>query len=424
MDAAPTGWTLEAIRCRGGIYPALADGLAVVFIRNLCDRAGVEFSIMGKTKWILVVVAVLTLAVLLRFTVFAPEIVEVRTAAVERGLVEQTVTNTRAGTVKVRLRAELSPQIGGLVVALPHREGDWVEAGAVVVELDSRAQRAELASARTSVEAARAQADEACLAADLAEKELSRVETLHARGIASDQNLDLLRTDRDRTRAACAAAGAAVGQAESRVFAAEVQLDFTQLRAPFAGTVAELSTELGEYIMPSPPGLPIPPVIDLLDPASIYVSAPIDEVDAERIAIGQAVRVTVDSRRDQSFDGNVVRVAPYVLDILEQNRTVEVEVELGDPQAIVGVLPGTSADVEVILDARDDTLRIPASSVAEGGKVLVLADGVLVEREIEVGLRNWRFAEILAGLELGEAVVVVRNTPDIKAGARAVERKP
>ncbi len=225
---------------------------------------------MRKVRWILVLFALVAFVVLLRYTVFAPEIIEVRTAAAERGIVEQTVTNTRAGTVKVRLRAELSPQIGGLVVALPHREGDWVEAGELLVGLDSRAQRAELASARTTVEAAEAQADEACLAAELAEKELIRIERLHAQGIASEQNLDLLSTDRDRSRAACAAARAAVGQTESRVFAAEVQLDFTELRAPFAGTVAELSTEVGEYITPSPPGLPIPPVIDLLDPKSIY----------------------------------------------------------------------------------------------------------------------------------------------------------
>ena len=379
---------------------------------------------MKRAKWILAAVAIIALVVLLRYTVFAPEIIEVRTAAVERGLVEQTVTNTRAGTVKARLRAELSPQVGGLVVALPHREGDWVESGEVVVELDSRAQRAELASARTTVEAVGAQAEEACLAADLAEKELSRVETLHARGIASDQNLDLLRTDRDRTRAGCAAARAAVGQAESRVIAAEVQLAFTELRTPFAGTVAEVSTEVGEYVTPSPPGLPIPPVIDLLDPASIYISAPIDEVDAERILVGQAVRVTVDSRSDQTFAGTVARVAPYVLDVLEQNRTVEVEVELDDAQAMKGVLPGTSADVELILDRRDNALRIPASAVAEGGKVLILKDGLLEERTIEVGLRNWRFAEVLGGIESGVRVVVARNSPDIKAGAMAEEKAP
>jgi HlyD family secretion protein len=379
---------------------------------------------MRKAKWILAVVAIVAIGVALRYTVFAPDVVEVRTSAVEMGLVEQTVTNTRAGTVKVRRRAELSPQVGGLVVALPHREGDRVEAGELVVALDDRAQRAEFESARAAVTAALAQADEVCLAAELAEKELTRVEVLHARGIASEQNLDLLRTDRDRTRAGCAAARAVVGQAESRVGVTEVQLAFTEMRAPFAGIVAEVSTEIGEYITPSPPGLPIPPVVDLLDPASIFVSAPIDEVDAERIRVGQAARVTVDSRSDQSFDGQVVRVAPYVLDVLEQNRTVEVEVELADPAEMVGVLPGTSADVELILDRREDALRIPASAIAEGSHVLVLAGGLLENRSIDVGLRNWRFAEVLSGLVEGERVVVVRNSPDIKEGAMAQERAP
>jgi len=377
---------------------------------------------MRKFKWVLAGVALAVVGVVLRYTVFAPDVVEVRTSAVEKGLVEQTVTNTRAGTVRVRRRAELSPQIGGLVVNLPHREGDWVEAGEVLVQLDDSAQKAELLSARTTVEAAVAQADEACLAAELAEKELIRSENLHAKGIASDQNLDILRTDRDRTRAGCVAARAAIEQAAARVGSADVQMAFTTLRAPFSGTIAELSTEVGEYITPSPPGLPIPPVIDLLDPASIYVSAPIDEVDAERIQVGQAVRVTVDSRPDAMIGATVERVAPYVLDVLEQNRTVEVEVKLDDPEAMRGVLPGTSADVEIILESREDTLRIPASAVAEGGGVLVLKDGVLDEETVEIGLRNWRFAEVLDGLSVGDRVVVVRNSPEIKAGARAKEK--
>ena len=378
---------------------------------------------MRYAKWIFVVVLIVALVVALRLTVFAPEVVEVSTAAVERGVVEQTVTNTRAGTVKVRLRAELSPQVGGLVTVLPHREGDLVAAGDLLVKLDDSAQRAELGSARSTVVAARAQADEACLTAELAEKELARVQALHVRGIASDQSLDLLSTERDRSRAACAAGRAAVGQAEARVVVAEVQLAFTDLRAPFAGIVADMSTEVGEYITPSPPGLPIPPVIDLLDPASIYISAPIDEVDAERVRVGQRVRLTVDSRPDEEFDGTVARVAPYVLDLLEQNRTVEIEVEVDDAAAMEGVLPGTSADAEVILERRDEALRVPAAAVAEGGKVLVLVGGILEERVIEVGLRNWRFAEVLSGLAEGEKVVVARNAPEIKAGAAAQERE-
>jgi hypothetical protein len=61
--------------------------------------------------------------------------------------------------------------------------------------------------------------------------------------------------------------------------------------------------------------------------------------------------------------------------------------------------------------------------VAEGGKVLVLSEGLLEERVIDVGLRNWRFAEVRSGLDEGELVVVARNSPAIKAGAAARERE-
>jgi HlyD family secretion protein len=378
---------------------------------------------MKTTRWLIVILVVAAIAVTLRLTVLAPAVVEVRTAMVEAGVVEETVTNTRAGTMKVRRRAKLSPQMGGLVVELPHREGAVVSAGDLLLKLDDRAQQAGLEVARRELSSSTALAEEACLAAELAEKELGRVEALHGRGIASDQNLDLLVTERDRSRAACAPASAAVGLSRASIAAARVQVEFTEVRAPFAGTVAELTTEVGEWITPAPPGVPIPPIIDLLDQASLYVSAPIDEVDAERLRVAQPARVTVDSRPDASYSARTVRVAPYVLDDLEQNRTVEIEVEFEDSDQLAGVLPGTSADVEVILDRRDEALRIPAAALAEGGVVLVLSGGVLEERTVEVGLRNWQHAEVRAGLNEGELVVISRHSTDVRAGAKAVARE-
>ena len=377
---------------------------------------------MNIRRWLVVVAAAVVIAVILKLTVFEPDPIRVRVAAVERGVVEETVSNTRAGTVKVRRRARLSPQIGGLVVATPHLEGERVAAGELLLKLDDRAQQAQLALARRSVAAAVARADEACLAAELAETELRRTLNLHGQGIASDQSLDVLRTDRDRSRAGCAAARAAIEQAAAQVEVVDVEIEFTELTAPFAGVVAEVSTEVGEWITPSPPGVPIPPVIDLLDPASIYVSAPIDEIDAERVRVGQAVRLSVDSRPDARFSGRVARVAPYVLDALEQNRTVEIDVDFDDAEAVAGILPGTSADVEVILDLREDVLRVPTSGVAENGEVLRLVGGVLEPVRIESGLANWQYTEVLSGLVEGELVVAARDLTEIEAGVRAVAR--
>jgi HlyD family secretion protein len=110
------------------------------------------------------------------------------------------------------------------------------------------------------------------------------------------------------------------------------------------------------------------------------------------------------------------------VDRLEQNRTVEIELELDDAVAATALLPGTSADAEVILSARDGVLRVPTASLLEGGKVLVLDGDRIVEKALQIGLRNWDFAEVTGGLEAGAPVVVSLDRPEVKAGARARAR--
>ena len=374
-------------------------------------------------RWVLVVVLIAAILVGLRLTVLRPRPVAVEVATVALGAVEETVTNTRAGTVKARLRSRLSPQTAGRVVALPFHKGATVEKGALLLQLDDSVQQAQVNLANDQVATAESRAHEACLAFDLAEKQLRRGQALTRDGIVSQDNLDTLESTRDQSKAACQAARATLGEARAQVGVAQTELALTQLHAPFSGVLADCSTEVGEWITPAPPGVPIPPVLDLIDPASVYISAPIDEVDSLRVRPGLEVRVTVDSRPGEKLAGRLVRVAPYVLDVLEQNRTVEVEVDLADPQVAATLLPGTSADVEVILARRDSVPRIPTAAIAEGGKVLVLRDGRLEERVVTTGMRNWQFAEVRSGVAVGERVVVARDSPAIKAGARAVAKE-
>jgi len=144
-------------------------------------------------------------------------------------------------------------------------------------------------------------------------------------------------------------------------------------------------------------------------------------VDSARVQKDQSARLTVDSHPGRQYAARVVEVAPYVVDRLEQNRTVEIELELDDAAVAVSLLPGTSADAEVILSARDGALRVPTSSLLEGGRVLVLEKGRLVERALQLGLRNWDFTEVTGGLEEGARVVVSLDRPEITAGAKARE---
>ena len=166
--------------------------------------------------------------------------------------------------------------------------------------------------------------------------------------------------------------------------------------------------------------MPTPPAIDLIDDSCLYVKAPMDEVDAPKIGVGQPVRVTLDALPGKIIPGKVRRVAPYVSAVEKQARTVDVEVDFVQPEAAGKLLVGYSADVEIVLDGRDKVLRIPTAAIQEGGKVLLFdaASGKLEERKIKAGLANWEFTEILDGLAAGDRIVTSLEKEGVKAGAR------
>ncbi len=376
---------------------------------------------------ILVVVLLVAAGLALRATVFRPKPIEVQAQPLGRGQVEATVTNTRAGTVKARRRAQLAPEVGGRILSITHREGERVKAGEILMRLDASLNEAQVTLSRRELQAVEAQREQSCVAADRARREHARLAKLAKEGIVSADALDQAQTAQDTSEAACRAARAAVEQARAGVDLSSRRVAQSVVRAPFDGVVGDVSVEVGEWTSPTAPGLPIPPVMDILDPDSLYISAPMDEVDSSRIHEGQPVRVTVDAYAGRSFPGHVQRVAPFVLDVEEQNRTVEIEVSLDDPNQ-VRLLPGTSADVEVVLEVRPDVLRVPTPALLEGGRVLVVKeDGKarkLEERTVRTGLRNWDWTEVLEGLAPGDLVVTALDKPEIKAGAEVTVSTP
>ncbi len=370
-------------------------------------------------KWItrlLVVASIVVTLWVLQVWVFAPEPLVVTTIPVERGLVQETVTNSRAGTVKARLRSHLSPEIGGRVVEIPYRKGARVKKGDILLRLSDAAQRATLLRAERELAMAKAQRDRACLEADRAQRVYDRNRGLAEKGLISSDEIDQLQNTLQTATASCQEGRVEIERARAAIVQAKAELDKTVLRAPFDGIVAELDTEVGEWATPSPPALPIPPVLDIINPSSIYVSAPMDEVDSARIRPGQPTVITLDPFPGKSYMGRVTRVAPFVEDIEEQNRTVDIDVEFLDKAFAATLLPGTSADVEVILQVKENVLRIPTPTLLEGNKVFIVEAGHLKERSVNTGLKNWDYVEIITGLSAGEAVVTSLDREGISAG--------
>jgi HlyD family secretion protein len=365
-----------------------------------------------------IIAALLVVALAAVWFVSRPEPIVVTLVAAERGPVAATVANTRAGTVDACRRAGLSPASGGQIASLPVADGEHVEEGDLLLELWNEDIKAELTLGERDARAARSRAREACIVAEVAKRDAERLTKLRAERLASEEAADQANGRAESTAAACTAAEDATRVADARVDVTRAQLERTQLRAPFAGVIAEINGELGEFVTPSPVGIPTPPTVDLIDASCLYISAPIDEVDAPRVRAGLPARISLDAFPQQSFPGHVRRVAPYVLDQEKQARTVEIEAVFDDAGK-AGLLAGYSADVEVILEERADTLRLPTSVILPDKTVYVFdaATGTIAARTVETGIANWEYTEILGGLAAGDRVVSSIDRDGVADGA-------
>ncbi len=350
-----------------------------------------------------------------------PEPVPVTVADVARGVVERTVSNTRAGTVTACRRAKLSPSAGGQIAQLPIHEGDHVKQGQLLLALWNDDVVAELELARRESQAARATARAVCLNADEARRDAERQQTLFARKLVSEEIRDRARTQARSRAAECEASNMSARVREARVGVVQANLARTRLTAPFDGVVAEVTGELNEYVTPSPPGIPTPPAVDLIDTGCFYVDAPIDEVDAAGVAVGQPARITLDAFGKQAFAGKVRRIGNYVVDLEKQARTVSVEVEFTNGEDRPRLLAGYSADVDIILSSRQDVLRVPSQALLEGDKVYVFDSdqGRVARRDVKTGAANWQFTEVTDGLQAGDQVVTNPDADGLADGAPA-----
>ena len=351
-----------------------------------------------------------------------PDPIEVELATISRGTVESIIVNTRAGTIKACRRANLSPTSGGKITQLWVKEGERVTQDQALLELwnvDLVAQH-ELSQRQLTMSQERSR--EACIVADNAHRESARTQQLVDKGFISSQLAEDADASARAKQASCDAATSDIKRAQAQIHVAQAGLERTILKAPFAGVIARITGELGEYTTPSPPGVPTPAAIDLIDDTCLYVSAPMDEVDAPKIKVGQQARITLDAMPGQTFNGKVRRIAPYVTEIEKQARTVDIEVNFDQPPTQI-LLVGYSADVEAIIERRDDILRLPTQAIRQDDKVFILgSDNKIEERQLGVGLANWNFTEIVSGLNEGDQVLLSFDQDEIEVGIRVQQK--
>lgn len=345
---------------------------------------------------------------------------------VSAGDVERTVASVAAGRVAARHRARVASDLIGRIAAVHAKKGQHVEKGQLIVELDTRDATAQLDMVRHARDAALGQITEL-------KSRLTWVRADHSRkvrlgpGVIAPGDLDRAQMEVSALEAQLVSLESRASEVEARIRSCESMLEKHRIRAPFAGVISELWVELGEVtttmgIPGSKTDTSSGRLFEIIDLEDLYVTCPIDEVDLARVTTGLAARVTLDPYPKDPFLGTVTRVAPYVLDVEEQNRTVEIEVSI--PATLKGrsLKPGTSADVEVIIERKESVLRIPAHLLIDGKRAMIVEGDRIVAREVETGIENWRYAEVK--LPAG-TLVVAGAAGDVrpKAGQLVTVRK-
>ena len=368
-------------------------------------------------KWLFVVL--LAVAVSGWWWLTPTPAIAVRLVTATTGPVAQLVANTRAGTVRACQRSKLSLTGGGTVATLQVQNGDRVEPGQLLMSLWDQDQQARVQQSEAQLTVAALSKAERCDVSERASREAKRALSLAKQKLLSDEALDQALTNAELARHSCQRAEAEISVAKAQLALQQALLSQTRLLAPFAGVVAEINGEVGEFVTPSPPGIPTPPAVDLIDDSCLYVRAPIDEVDAAGIRVGMPVVVTLDAYRGRQFSATVSRIAPYVQDYEKQARTVDVEARFNQLPDDVLLLIGYSADIEIVLKQQDNALRLPTETIFAQNQVLVLGnDNRLQQRTVSTGISNWRWSQITSGLTEGEQVLLSLDTPGAVAGAR------
>jgi HlyD family secretion protein len=387
-----------------------------------------------KRRWLIglgavVVVAIIAFASLGRNG--GDKGIAVEVEPVGKRTVIQTVTAT--GKIQPMIQVNISADVSAKITKLGVEEGDWVEKGTLLVELDRERYAAAVDSAEANLRAGQAEANLARENMIKAEKDYERTRQLFDKNLESQSVLDTVYAAAEVEKARYQSMLDQAEQARAALRQAQDALDKTTIYAPMAGTISKLNKEVGEIALGSQFQEDV--IMEVSNLEGMEALVDVDENDIVLLSIGDEAEIEVDALPGVKLMGEVTEIANSAK-VTGQGSTeqkTEFEVKIAITQPSSELRPGMTASAEVITEVRDDCLSIPIQCVAvrtteqlgvkkeeaedEGEPrfaadsegfvelVWVVADGRAQARQVSTGIQSETHIEILGGLEEGEKVV-------------------
>ena len=354
--------------------------------------------------------------------------VEVATAAPPAASAGPTAILQATGYVTARRQATVSAQITGALTEVLIEEGERVDAGQVLARLDNTAQKAALAQSEAQVQAAKAILVEDQAQLDQARRDLKRNQDLIGEHLVSQQALETAATQVSTLEAQVASQVRQVELADAGKRGAQVQLDYTTIRAPFAGVITAKAAQAGEIVSPisAGGGFTRTGVGTIVDMDSLEIEVDVNESYINRVSAKQPAQAVLDAYPDWTIPAHVIAIVPTA-----DRSKATVKVRIGIDQKDPRILPDMGVRVSFLEEAAK-------SGTESGPHGLVVPGGAIVERDghsivFTLETDHVRATPVTPGQTYGDlrlveglanGTSVVRAPPaDMKDGARVVVKK-
>lgn len=358
-------------------------------------------------------------------------------AKVER--LDLTSKVTANGKIDAKRKVDLSANVMGQIVNLAVREGDTVEKGAFLLQIDQKQLAASAEGAAASVRALFSDRDASRANLAEAQQTFERAKKNFEQRIIPAAELDRARTSLDAARANVNAIEQRIQQARANVTAARDTLSKTTMTAPMSGIITALPVEEGEVAVIGTMNNPGTKLLTIADMSVVEAVMEVDETDIPAVKVGQNATVTIDAYPNKTFTGLVTEVGSSPIPSVTGGADAvnfEVKIQLQNPPA--GVRPGFSASADIITGTRSKSVAIPLQALVVREKpgstpgkqqdeegVYVHKAGKATFVPVSTGLTGDTNIEITKGLTAGEEIITgpFRALRDLKDGAKVREQK-
>jgi HlyD family secretion protein len=358
------------------------------------------------------------------------ELLEVQTAAVGRETIVQKVNAT--GRIQPKTQVRISADVSAKIIALHVKEGQWVEKGDLLVELDRERYLAAVERAEANVRSAQANAKLVLQNMNKAEKDRDRTRDLIARKLESQSAMDTVEAAYQVEVARYEAALDDVEQARATLKQAMDDLSKTTIYSPMAGTISDLDKEQGEIAIGSQ--FQEDMILIVADLREMEAQVNVDENDIVNVQIGQTAEIEVDALFGETLTGTVYEIAnaANTAEPGTTNQKTEFEVKIAITGETSRLRPGMTASADISTLTRENVVGVPIQSVAvrtvdqlklenetvaDAEKrftadadgfveiVFCIENGKAVARQVKTGIQSDNMIEIISGVEAGETVV-------------------